>query len=211
MRKLCLFLNFHERSEVVVLDSSCFAFSVCCCGARSIYRALKALVAIAAKRSSGLYRSPGVVKHFTLAMAWVKPLDSAFSNALPSDMATTWKTFMRVRSGCLPWLVSSVWLALEKNNSSGFTKTRESTSCLCFVFFCLAQHVFACLTVCCWAGKVGQIVCCVKCSDFWLSVNNKGWYYSWSNCFHCENISMSFRQPTRGGTMLWSTTLHTDF
>lgn len=66
-----------------------------------------------------------------------------------------------------------------------------------FLLCHLAQHVFFfCLTGWCSAGKVGQMLC----SDFQPFVNNKSWHYSWSNCFHCGNTSLSF--PQQGETVL---------
>lgn len=143
MLKLCLFLKLCERSEIIILDSSSFASSICCCRTSSTCRLLKALIAIAAKGSSESYHSPGMFEHFTVKMALVKQLDLAFSNGLFSDMGTTTKTFMCIRSGCLPWLVSRIWLALEKKKKNKkLQRFHESiwkhVSMFCFHYCCLA-------------------------------------------------------------------------
>jgi len=210
MLKCCFFLKLREHSEIVILDSSSFASSICFCTG-SIYRLLKAFMAIAAKWSES-YPSPGMFEHFAVEMALVKWLDLALSNALLSDMGN-YIGNINVHKVRMFTVIDIKYLAcLAKKTCSGFTKTYEST-CLCFVFLycCLAWHIFACLTVYCSSGKVSQIVGCFLCSDFWLVVNDKSWHYSWSNCFHCENINMSFRQPTQRDTTLWSRTLRRDF
>lgn len=97
-------------------------------------------------------------------MALLKQLDFTFFCALLSGPGSMWKTLTCIGSGCLPLLVSRIWLALgKKKKVQWYHKNMwKYMSVFDFLLCCLAQHVFACLTVCCSAGRVTQTVSCSR-------------------------------------------------
>lgn len=110
------FLKLCERSEIIILDSSSFASSICCCRTSSTCGLLKALIAIAAKGSSESCHSPGMFEHFTVKMALVKQLDLAFSNGLLSDMGTTTKNIYVHKVRMFAMISIKDLACLEKKN-----------------------------------------------------------------------------------------------